>query len=232
MKRGGRFERAGGRLTLNPRAEPVEWGARKASRRSSVAARTKSPGGTTRQYSARDHRECTRSVSPRPRLVSFRLASLFVPDSSKSEFFYLSIHVSTYIYIYLGEKSEFIDLSSDSYPPILILPSLLPCLLSSLFIRPTDANRHTLLYPTLLVKTIRPLVNLPPRFSSHIRLTGKKNRERGEGGREGRMTGIFDLPPDLVQTFSNAFESISSQFLASFLRPISIESLDPRLSIS
>lgn len=117
VKRGGRFERAGGRLTLNPRAEPVEWGARKASRRSSVAARTKSPGGTTRQYSARDHRECTRSVSPRPRLVSFRLASLFVPDSSKSEFFYLSIHVSTYIYIYISVRRA----NSSIFPPILIL---------------------------------------------------------------------------------------------------------------
>lgn len=118
VKRGGRFERAGGRLTLNPRAEPVEWGARKASRRSSVAARTKSPGGTTRQYSARDHRECTRSVSPRPRLVSFRLASFFrsrfVP---KVNFSIERIRV----YTYPGEKSEFIrppsDLSSDSYPP-------------------------------------------------------------------------------------------------------------------
>lgn len=102
------------------------------------------------------------------------------PKVNFSIYLYTCLHI--YIYIYLGEKSEFIDLSSDSYPPILILPSLLPCLLSSLFIRPTDANRHTLLYPTLLVKTIRPLVNLPPRFSSHIRLTGKKNRERGEGG--------------------------------------------------
>lgn len=119
------------------------------------------------------------------------------------------------VYTYPGEKSEFIP---PIFPPILILPSL-PS--SSIFFiyTPTDANRHTLLYPTLLVKTIRPLVNLPPRFSSHIRLTtGKKRGEggRGGGGERGRTTGIFDLPPDLVQR-SNAFRTRSNRSRPNFL---------------
>lgn len=45
-----------------PRAE-ARSGAREASRRFSVAPGTKSPGGTTRQYSARDGRERSRTFS-------------------------------------------------------------------------------------------------------------------------------------------------------------------------
>lgn len=189
----------------------MEWGARKASRRSSVAARTKSPGGTTRQYSARDHRECTRNAWY---FASPRLASPpFSFRSSKSEFLYY-VHTRTrthtHIYIYIGEKSEFIDPPSDLSFSILILPS--PFLLPSIFfiyVRPTQTD--TLLYPTL-VKTIRPLVNLLPRFSPHIRLTGKN------GGRKEKDGNLRSS----VRSRST-FESISSQFLTSFLRPISIE---------
>lgn len=198
----------------------MEWGARKASRRSSVAARTKSPGGTTRQYSARDHRECTRNAWY---FASPRLASPpFSFRSSKSEFLYY-VHTRTrthtHIYIYIGEKSEFIDPPSDLSFSILILPS--PFLLPSIFfiyVRPTQTD--TLLYPTL-VKTIPPLVNLLPRFSPHIRLTGKN----GGKEREGRESSIFrpisfDFRIDLVP-ISYVFST-----------PDIDRKLGPRLSIS
>lgn len=187
----------------------MEWGARKASRRSSVAARTKSPGGTTRQYSARDHRECTRNAWY---FASPRLASPpFSFRSSKSEFLYY-VHTRTrthtHIYIYIGEKSEFIDPPSDLSFSILILPS--PFLLPSIFfiyVRPTQTD--TLLYPTL-VKTIRPLVNLLPRFSPHIRLTGKN------GGEGKRRTGIFDLPSDLVRLSNRSRPNFLRLFYARY----------------
>lgn len=138
VKRGGRFERAGGRLTLNPRAEPAEWGARKASRRSSVAARTKSPGGTTRQYSARDHRECTRDVRyfASPRLASPPFSFRF---ASKSEFLYRRAHTRIrVIYVDIGEKNQFVR---SFLLDILILPSLFLLALCLLYLRkPTHCS--------------------------------------------------------------------------------------------
>lgn len=136
------------------------------------------------------------------------------------------------VYTYPGEKSEFIP---PIFPPILILPSL-PS--SSIFFiyTPTDANRHTLLYPTLLVKTIRPLVNLPPRFSSHIRLTtGKKRGEGGRGGEgeeERQESSIFRPISCNVQT---RFERVRIDLVpisCIFSTPDIDRKLDARLSIS
>lgn len=134
VKRGGRFERAGGRLTLNPRAEPAEWGARKASRRSSVAARTKSPGGTTRQYSARDHRECTRDVRyfASPRLASPPFSFRF---ASKSEFLYRRAHIYALYMQTSVRRTNSSDLSFSIF-----LSSLLSSSLPSVFF--IYANRH------------------------------------------------------------------------------------------
>lgn len=159
VKRGGRFERAGGRLTLNPRAEPAEWGARKASRRSSVAARTKSPGGTTRQYSARDHRECTRDVRY---FASPRLASPPFVSPPKVNFC-IDVHTHVYaLYIQISvRRTNSSDLSFSIF-----LSSLLSSSLPSVFF--IYANRH------IAPSNARENNSTPSFLFARSSLTGKK----------------------------------------------------------